>query len=348
MQYSDLPTRIQVPFAQSGPKNVVPVPSQVSITPGAASFTTGFPPLTMTPIAAGGVPPFGQDMNGVLFDATGWARWQAAGGMVAYDAAFSAAVGGYPKGATLAAASGVGMWLSTDENNTTNPDAGGAGWVAVMSGRLLDLRFFTASTTYTPTPGTVFIIVEAIGGGGAGGGIAATGGGAAGAGSGGGAGSYGMLWLPAGVTNQTVTIGAGGAGVSGANGGNGGVTSFGALMSCPGGLGGLGGPGRSAAGVSAQAVAGGTTPSGASHGNGGSPSGSSIVLSASSALSGAGAPTRFGGGGTPAGLNATSGIAGNPGGGFGTGGSGACAVASGSGFKGGDGAPGLVIVWEYS
>lgn len=214
-------------------------------------------------------------------------------------------------------------------------------------GKLTGPRIFTAGGTYVPTPGTTSAFIEAIGGGGAGGGIGATGGGAAGAGSGGGAGSYGMLWLPAGVTNQTVTIGAGGAGVSGANGGNGGVTSFGALMSCLGGLGGLSGAGLSAAGVSAQAVAGGALPSGASLGNGGSPSGSSIVLSASSALSGAGAPTRFGGGGTPAGLNATSGIAGNPGGGFGTGGSGACAVATGAAFKGGDGAPGLVIVWEF-
>ncbi len=214
-------------------------------------------------------------------------------------------------------------------------------------GKLTGPRIFTVGGTYVPTPGTTSAFIEALAGGGAGGGIAATGAGAAGAGSGGSAGSYGMLWLPSGVAPQTITIGAGGAGVSGANGGNGGVTSFGALISCPGGLGGLSGAGRSAAGVSAQAVAGGAPPSGASLGNGGAPSGSSIVLSASSALSGAGAPTRFGGGGTPAGLNATSGIAGNPGGGFGSGGSGACAVATGSSFKGGDGAPGLVIVWEF-
>lgn len=146
MQYSDLPNRVTVPFAESGPKNTVPVPSQVSITPGAASFTTGFPPLTMTPIAAGGVPPFGQDMNGILFDESSWTRWVSAGGMVEYDATFSTAVGGYPKGAILKPTSGTGLWMSIADNNTANPDAGGAGWMAVVP------RVSAITTTGTITP----------------------------------------------------------------------------------------------------------------------------------------------------------------------------------------------------
>ena len=64
------PTKITVPFANTGSKNTIPVPSQISVTPGAASYTDGFPPLTMTPKASGGVPPFGQDMNGILYAIT--------------------------------------------------------------------------------------------------------------------------------------------------------------------------------------------------------------------------------------------------------------------------------------
>jgi hypothetical protein len=159
MQYSDLPPRIPVPFAESGPKNTIPVPSQTGITPGAASFTTGFPPLTMTPVAAGGVPPFGQDMNGILFDTTSWARWQGAGGLVEYDATFSTAIGGYPKGAMLKAASGSGVWLSTADNNTTNPDLGGSGWAAVVPRATAAIN---ANTTLTATnAGMVTIAITA-------------------------------------------------------------------------------------------------------------------------------------------------------------------------------------------
>ena len=51
------PPQLTQAFAFSGTKNLIPVPSQIGITPGAASFTDGFPPLTATPIGSGGIPP---------------------------------------------------------------------------------------------------------------------------------------------------------------------------------------------------------------------------------------------------------------------------------------------------
>lgn len=48
-----------------------------------------------------------------------------------YDAAFQTAVGGYPAGAEVLSATTPGLsWMSTTDNNTTNPDTGGAGWLA--------------------------------------------------------------------------------------------------------------------------------------------------------------------------------------------------------------------------
>jgi hypothetical protein len=130
MLASSIPTKLPIPFANAGTKNAIPSASQIAITPGAASLTDGFPPLTMLPIASGGIPPFGSDFNGILFEVTAWAVWQAAGGTVGYDAAFSTAIGGYPKGAVLAASATVGaFWISTVDNNVTNPDTGGAGWI---------------------------------------------------------------------------------------------------------------------------------------------------------------------------------------------------------------------------
>ena len=60
---------------------------------------------------------------------------------------------------------------------------------ALTPGRLLGVRVFTASGTYTPTAGTKSVIVEAQGGGGGGGGIGSAAGGAT-AGNGGGGGGY--------------------------------------------------------------------------------------------------------------------------------------------------------------
>lgn len=136
MQSSSIPAKIPVPFgagATSGYIRTVPVPSQISTDPGAASFTDGFPPLTFLPVSAGGIPPDGRDINGILNEITAWLQWMNAGGPVGYDSAFSAAIGGYPKGALLSAAAG-GWWVSTVENNTTDPDTGGAGWQNILFG----------------------------------------------------------------------------------------------------------------------------------------------------------------------------------------------------------------------
>jgi hypothetical protein len=130
MQSSNAPNKIQLPFAASGTKNTIPVPSQQGVTPGAASFTDGFPPTTFTPLSAGGVPPAGADFNGILNSITALQQWKSAGGQFPFDVTFATAIGGYPKGATVLKADGTGLWISTAENNTANPDTGGAGWLA--------------------------------------------------------------------------------------------------------------------------------------------------------------------------------------------------------------------------
>lgn len=134
MKASQIPAKIAVPFASGAGSNYirpVPVPSQISTTNGAASFTDGFPPDTFIQQAAGGYPPDGRDMNGILNAITLWNQWTAAAGLVGYDSTFSSAIGGYPLGATLVAANQSGLWLSTADNNTTDPDTGGAGWVLI-------------------------------------------------------------------------------------------------------------------------------------------------------------------------------------------------------------------------
>ena len=144
MKAIDIPSYFPKPFADSagsGYINPIPTASQIGITDGAASLTDGFPPLTFTPKASGGVPPFGADFNGILNQTTAVARWIQAGGLSVYDATFSTAIGGYPSGAVLVRADGGGFWISTADDNTTDPDTGGAGWDALGKGRAAPTGF---------------------------------------------------------------------------------------------------------------------------------------------------------------------------------------------------------------
>ena len=131
MQASQVPAKFLIPFANAAGGSYIrniPQASQIGIVDGAASLTDGFPPLNFLPVGSGGIPPFGQDFNGILNQITQWIRWDAAGGQVGWDATFSAAIGGYPKGAIVTAAVFGYYWICTVDNNTSNPDTGGAGW----------------------------------------------------------------------------------------------------------------------------------------------------------------------------------------------------------------------------
>jgi hypothetical protein len=158
MQSSNIPSRIPLPFAYaagSGYVNPIPTNSQIGINAGRASLHDGFPPLNFTPIASGGVPPFGGDMNGILNEITAIQQWQQAGGFFPYDSAFSTAVGGYPQGAIIQAANSStpgslgGLWISLVDNNTSNPDANGANWVPLAFSGITVLALTSTTTTIT-------------------------------------------------------------------------------------------------------------------------------------------------------------------------------------------------------
>jgi hypothetical protein len=239
MQSSSVPPKVPVPFANSGAKTTIPTASQIGITPGAASLTDGFPPLTRTPKTAGGVPPTGSDMNGILWLISAWSRWSGAGGPVIFDSAFATAIGGYPAGAILASTTVGRRWLNTVDNNATNPDTGGAGW-AMIQGNRPDMASFPSSGTFTAPLGLLRIKVRIWGAGGGGGGAANAGSAA----SGGGGGGYveGVFAVTPGQSYAVTvgTAGSGGAGSSAANGTAGGSSSFSSVATATGGQPGLG------------------------------------------------------------------------------------------------------------
>lgn len=130
MNSSDTPSRITKAFGVNGLKNTIPVDSSTSTdNNGVATFDKGFPPVTMQPLSAGGIPPSGKDMNGVLYSTTIQQQWQNAGMTYPYDADFAGAIGGYPKGAILKDQSMTASWLNLLEGNTVSPLTSSGGWV---------------------------------------------------------------------------------------------------------------------------------------------------------------------------------------------------------------------------
>lgn len=128
MQQSNQPAKFILPIAQNdASKADIPVTTADATR---ASQSLGFPPLTGQPPEAGGVPPQLPDMNGLLNAVSRIPWWAMLGGRFGYDNAFATNtnINGYPLGAELASADGLGSFFSTTENNVSNPDTNGAGW----------------------------------------------------------------------------------------------------------------------------------------------------------------------------------------------------------------------------
>ncbi|EBJ8771124.1 tail fiber protein [Salmonella enterica] len=135
MKLNDKPRQLAVPFASAGDKNNIPdKATQQTKESGNAAYDSGFPPVTMTPISAGGIPPHGKDFNGLMHDITAAIRYVQAGGLYTYNADFAGAIGGYAKDAILAGVSTTAVWLNTIDDNLTDPEgADSAGWVNLLA-----------------------------------------------------------------------------------------------------------------------------------------------------------------------------------------------------------------------
>lgn len=77
------PVFMPQPFANSGEKNVIPNSGGEVL--GNASFASGFPRVTETPIELGGVPPQRKDFNGILNVLSTFAFFAQSGGVYEYS-----------------------------------------------------------------------------------------------------------------------------------------------------------------------------------------------------------------------------------------------------------------------
>lgn len=140
------PSKFSTPWAESGLKN--PIPANSDPVTGRAGFDQGFPAINMTPKDSGGIPPFGQDFNGIFFDITSAIRYNQAGGRPTFSAELAASIGGYPKGAIVMGDDGVAAFQNAADSNMADPNTGGAGWSRIDPAWLTQL-----SGTLTPPAG---------------------------------------------------------------------------------------------------------------------------------------------------------------------------------------------------
>lgn len=250
-------------------------------------------------------------------------------------------------GATLTIVDGKTLTVS----NTANVSGTNTG-DQTITGRLIGVQVLTTGTaaTYTPTAGTASIVVEGWAEGGGGGGVAAANVSQAAIAAGGGSGGY-FCHRYSSISSGTYTVSSTG-GTKGANtgaaAGDGADTTFTDGSTALTAKGGKGAPAGVATGTSTTVLAGAAGGAVSTGGNirniGGVGGGMSIRTGtggANSSISG------YGGGPNGGDARGTSG-AGQDAKGPSGGGSGALALTSGAAAVGGQGGPGLIIVWEYS
>lgn len=117
------PKLITKPFADDAlPSyvNEIPKENPAGAPEQNASWALGFPPITMTGINDGGLPPNGEDMNGVLRAITQHNLFIGGGGVYEFTDEYITQVGGYSKGAVLVSNDKTALWMSTQNNNTQN------------------------------------------------------------------------------------------------------------------------------------------------------------------------------------------------------------------------------------
>ena len=118
-----------IPFAMNGEKNILQVYRQPRQDEEDATLSEGWPKITMLPESSGGIAPKGLDMNGVLYQLSVDTVHRQKGKQIQYDSTYATNIGGYSKGAILQSTDLTKSYISTVDNNLTDPDSSASsGW----------------------------------------------------------------------------------------------------------------------------------------------------------------------------------------------------------------------------
>lgn len=130
MSFATKPNFVKQAFANNGIKNTIP---DTTSNEGYASYNEGFPAITMQPKESGGLPPRGQDMNGILNELSQFNQYQQMGGTYGLDNNILTN-GGYAKNSIVFQDDGI--YRSLADNNTddfvNNPSVIGSTWQLIL------------------------------------------------------------------------------------------------------------------------------------------------------------------------------------------------------------------------
>jgi len=117
----------------------------------------------MQPELSGGLPPLGQDVNGFLYLLSSHIFFLQSGTNYGYNSDVSTAMSGYAAGASLAMADNTGLWINQTAGNTTNPDAGGAGWAPLITYGVSNITGLTGGTVNLTAAQTKYFVINLSG-----------------------------------------------------------------------------------------------------------------------------------------------------------------------------------------
>ena len=116
------PIFIPIRFAANGLKNVIQKVLQSGQDPEDMTWNLGTPQITMIPKEDGGLPPKGQDFNGVLYTLSDHAVQRQNGGQIVFSNDVVTEYGGYATGSIVQSADTLRHFRSLIDNNTFNPN----------------------------------------------------------------------------------------------------------------------------------------------------------------------------------------------------------------------------------
>ena len=125
------PVLIPQAFAANGSKNNIQNTRQPGQDPEGATWSDGFPNVTMQPVESGGLPPKGMDFNGILNALSATIVHMQKGNLFYFDKAYCDAFGGYQKGAVLLADDCTKVFISVADKNTNNPNQNPQYWEVI-------------------------------------------------------------------------------------------------------------------------------------------------------------------------------------------------------------------------
>ena len=114
---------LYVPFALNGIKSSINVTWATGQADQDATWNDGFPSITMIPEGSGGKAPNGQDFNGIFYALSLDVVNRQKGQRPMFDATYATNIGGYAKGSIVLSTSLNKEYISTVDNNLTDPDS---------------------------------------------------------------------------------------------------------------------------------------------------------------------------------------------------------------------------------